>query len=101
MELLAIWLLASLVIAAILLCVYLIDTIRQDHVAWANERRSFQVEREKMADLYHTERRDLYDRLQAGTLPQYKELQDDTPNEVVVDDGVVDLEEAREEIALG
>lgn len=60
-------------------------------------------ERQRILEMQRQERKDLYDRLMAGSLPAYKEQVDEAPAkpEAPVDDRFVDLEDAREEIVNG
>lgn len=97
MELLAIWILASLDLALL----WYVWTQNENHFY---ENRELQAERLKLAEMLYDmqkdmakERRELYDRLQAGTLPQFKQFED-TPDEEEDEDPVVDLEDAKDDL---
>lgn len=82
-------------------CLGLLWFISKQHDDMYYERE--EVRKEHLAYLTQTEieRRDLYDRIQAGTLPQYKE-HTEAPNEVVEEeDETLSLEDAREELENG
>lgn len=62
--------------------------------------------REQLVDqseIMSKERKDLYDRLQAGTLTQYKEHAEapNETNEAIIEDETVPLDEAKEELING
>lgn len=80
----------------------------QGTIEWLTEQA--REEREKLSEGYReqlvdqleimkSERKDLYDRLQAGTLPQYKEHVD-APNEIedTTEDETIPLDEAKDDL---
>lgn len=61
---------------------------------------SFRQQLVDQQEIIAHERKDLYDRLMAGTLPQYKEQADlpNETNEAIVEDETVPLDEAKDEL---
>ena len=61
---------------------------------------SFQEQMADQVEIMTKERKDLYDRIMAGTLPQYKEQADasNETNEASIEDETVDLNEAKEDL---
>lgn len=79
-------------------CLALLWYIYKQHEDMFIEREEVRREHAALLTQNEIERRDLYDRIQAGTLPQYKEHVD-APNEVVEEeDETLSLEDAREEL---
>lgn len=68
---------------------------------WRKDREEMKDERVmhfKEREAYQKERRDLYDRIQAGTLPQFKEYEDLAAPEKEPEPDVVSFDDAREEL---
>lgn len=97
-----------LIIASIVFGFLWYITQLQGTIEWLTEQAK--NEREKLSENYReqlvdqleimkSERKDLYDRLQAGTLPQYKE-HTDAPNEIedTTEEETIPLDEAKDDL---
>jgi len=87
----SLWAFASLTLALLWYIVQLQNQIQE-------EREKNREEREEIRADAESERKNLYDRLMAGTLPQYKEHEPE-PNEVIEEqDDLVSLDEAKDDL---
>lgn len=87
------------------ICLGLLWFLYKQYDEAKEERLSLQTFIQNLTTSAEIERRDLYDRIQAGTLPQYKDYKDE-PNDVSTyiedDDGTVPIDDdIKEEIMNG
>lgn len=88
----SLWAMASTILA-------LIWYIWQLNQTFSVEREAMREERENMREAADSERRELYDRIQAGTLENFKLHEEAEQNETdQEEDEIVDLDEAKEDL---